>query len=635
MTPDLRRYLRRRKKGLGVGFINHLYREKKSPYKSLKEHYWQEVWLPITSTNYRDKKLGRFMPVAFGLVFSLIFLVIFGRLWDLQVVHGQDSLVASQENRIRIRDIPAPRGIIYDRNGNILATSTPGFRLVAETVGLTSARMQQISDELSSDLAVPAAEIKTKLADQTKSEVVLQTSLTRDRALSLELRLANFPEVRVMEEPVRSYPNGKTMAHLLGYVGQINEDELKNPEYAGLSPGSKIGRSGIEGAYDYLLRGQDGKELVEVDAVGRTERVIARQDPVAGRNITLTVDLALTKQVEDSLDRELAITHSQKAAEVALDPRNGAVLVYISRPEFDPNLFSQGISVKDYQDLINDPAEPLFDRVLSGSYPPGSTFKPFIATAALSEGVTTKNRLVDSPGVIYLGTQAFHNWDDHPLGQQNIVDALAWSNDIYFYTMGGELGVDRIDKWGNLFGFGQPTGINLPGETKGNLPSATWKKQNYGQSWYPGDNYNLGIGQGFMLVSPLQMATALSAIANGGTLYQPILIKEVRDQHNFVVSRDNPVVKRTNIATVDVIQTVKDGLHQACTIFVKFPGDLACKTGTAEQGGSGSNPHGWFEIFAPTEQPEVVMLSLLEGVGNGSTYASPVTRPVFDKYIQK
>jgi penicillin-binding protein 2 len=630
-------WLRRKKRGLGVGFVDMVSagiagKDEKKRVKMVTAE-WQEGLLPSSKVVLRDKYLTGWAAPVLGLLVSVVLVVIMGRLFSLQVVNGQEYRSESTYNRVRIRDIPATRGVIYDRNGQVLATNTVGFRLVVDVVGLTSKRINEVADTLSGKLGVPAAQVRTKLGDRSQPEVVVESGITQDEALRLEVELANFNEVRVVEEPVRSYPNGKVLAHLIGYTGEINPNELKSTRYAGYSSGSKVGRSGVEESYEYLLHGRDGKEIVEVDSRGQTARVLDREDPIPGKNLVLTVDLGLTKTLEDSLDRELSITKSQKAAIIAINPQDGSVLTYISRPSFDPNIFARGISAADYATLANDPNQPLFDRVISGVYPPGSTFKPTVAVAGLSDGVISKDEKIDSPSFIKLGTQEFHNWDDHALGPQNVIDALAWSNDIYFYTVGGKLGVDRLSLWADKLGFGQKTGINLPGESVGVVPTSDWKAKTFGQPWYPGDSYNYGIGQGFLLTTPIQLVSALSTIGNGGTLYQPILIKEVRDSSNVLVSHDNPVARRSTLINADIDYTVKEGMKKACIEFVTFGGDTGCKTGTAEFGGSGQNPHGWFSVFAPWKDPQIAMVVLLEGVGHGSIYSSPVAKPVFTKYI--
>lgn len=594
---------------------------------------WQETFLPQVVVSGEEKLLSHWVSIALALAACGIALLLATRLWQLQVAYGQENLQASEGNRVRIRVIPAPRGVIYDRQGNVLASNSPGFRLVGEIVGLTKKRREDLADYLSGLTGIPAAEMAQKLSIK-EAEVIIKSGLSRDEALPLELKLKDYPEIRVAEEPVRSYPNGVTLAHLLGYLGEISPEELVDPKYAGYVSGSKIGRSGIESSYEYLLHGQDGRELVEVDSLGRTERIIKKLDPLPGRNIVLTVDLATTRTLQDELVKQLKRAGSEKGAVVALDPRDGSVLAYVSWPSFDPNLFSRGISQKDYDRLVSDPNQPLFDRVISGTYPPGSTFKPTVATAALSSGVTTKDRLIESPGVVYLGTQAFHNWLASGFGRQGIVDAITYSNDVYFYYMGAELGVDRLGEWARKFGFGEKTGIKLSGEASGLIPSQDWKEQRFGEVWYPGDNYNFGIGQGFLLVTPLQLANDVAAIGNWGHLYQPILIKEVRDNANLVVSRDNPKLIRDNLTSREVLQTVKEGMKKACVPFVNLAGDTGCKTGSAEFGGE-EKTHAWFVTFAPWENPEITIAVLIEGGGHGSIVSSPVTRPILAKYLNK
>lgn len=630
------RWLPRRKKGLGIGFSDMVgLAHKSKAFKGHDDTSWQEAFVPRHFNDDGHKKISPWVSVGLGFAAAVALFLFVGRLWQLQVVLGQDHLQASEGNRVRIRLIPAPRGVIYDRQGVILASNSPGFRLVAESVGVKTERLQEIANFSATLTDQSPAEVIDKLTDASLNEAVISSGLTRDEALNFELKLKDFPELRIVEEPIRSYPQGKTLAHLIGYLGEINEGELTDSKYASLSPGDKIGRAGIEATYDYLLRGQDGRELVEVDSLGRTERIVAREEPVAGRNIVLTVDLALTKTLEGELIKQINAAGSKKGAVVALNPQDGSVLAYISYPSFDPNLFSRGISVSDYNKLISDSNQPLFDRVISGVYPPGSTFKPLVSVAALSEKVTTKDRLINSPGVVYLGTQAFRNWRPSGFGLQNIIDSIAYSNDIYFYYMGAELGVDRLTPWAKKFGLGEPTGIKIPGEAEGTVPTSEWKKEEIGEIWYPGDNYNYGIGQGYLLVSPIQLVSTTAAISNGGYLYQPILLKEVRDSSNLVVSRDNPVLKRGDLANSDVITITKEGMRKACALFVNLAGDTGCKTGSAEFGGADQKSHAWFVTFAPWEKPEIAIAVLIEGGGNGSTVSSPVTRPVLEKYLKK
>ncbi len=629
-------WLSRRKKDLGVGFSDMIHSGPRSRRRAVpRGSDWQEIFLPLPKVPHEETKLSPWLGVIFGLSVAVIGIVFIGRLWQLQIARGSSNLLASEGNRVRIRVLPAPRGVIYDRQGFVLANNSPGFRLVAETIGVSSLRLDQIADFLSGTLPHSSAEIRSKLDLASKKEAVLQSGLTRDQALVLEVQTREYPEVHIVEEPIRNYPNGEVLAHLIGYLGEIGPGELQEPRYSSLSSGAKIGRSGIEQSYDYLLRGRDGRELVEVDSLGRTERIVAKEDPIPGRNLVLTIDLNLTKSLASELKKQILTAHSEKGALVGLNPQDGSVLAYVSYPSFDPNLFSRGISTADYQKLSSDPNEPLFDRVISGTYPPGSTFKPTVATAALSSGVTTKTRLIESPGVIYLGTQAFHNWRLSGFGQQSIVDAIAYSNDVYFYYMGAELGVDRLSDWASKFGLGQKTGINLPGEATGNVPTSRWKEQTFHEPWYPGENYNYGIGQGYLLVSPVQLASDIAAISNGGKLYQPILIKEVRDSTNLVVSHDNPILRRSGLAEGEVLNTVKEGMRKACTLFVNLAGDDGCKTGSAEFGGSEQNSHAWFVTFAPWDKPEVALAILIEGGGHGSIVSAPVARPALEKYLAK
>ena len=626
-------WIKRRSKSLGVVFSDHVSLGYKSSSKTPKVSEWQEALLPLGKIEAPDKQINTWATTFLGLLVTLILFSLVGRLVFLEGIKGQYYLEESLGNTIREMTIPAPRGIIYDRNGLLLANNIPGFRLVVDTSGVLPSRINRIADTLSAAIGETPANIKLQLDNRLSSEIVLQSGLTQDQALRYEVQFANYSEIQVQAEPVRNYPNNETLAQLIGYVGQITAPELSEPQYAGYSSGAIVGRSGIEAAYEYLLHGTDGHEIVGVDSQGRVIQVYNKENPIPGHNIYLTVDLKITEQVGAILQKELPIAHTNKAAVIALNPSNGEVLTYISEPSFDPNLFSKGITEQQYQTLINDPAQPLFDRVISGIYPPGSTFKPTVAIAALSNGVTTPTREINSPPVIYLGTQAFHNWATYSLGNQDLAQALAWSNDIYFYTMGGELGIDRLAPWAKKLGFGEKTGINLPGEASGLVPTPAWKEATFGQPWYPGDNYNTGIGQGYLLVTPLQLVLALATIGNGGTLYQPILIKQITDQNSLVIGGDRPIVRSSNLINPQYDQDVKTGLQQACTIYANFGGDTGCKTGTAEYGGTGQTPEAWFSVFAPLQNPQIAMVVLLEGGGEGSVVASPVAKPAFEQYL--
>jgi len=447
---------------------------------------------------------------------------------------------------------------------------------------------------------------------------------------------------------VRQYLFPTYFSHILGYLGKLEpQDAKENPDY---SLTEKIGKEGLESSYEKFLRGQPGQQLVEVDSQGKEQNVISQTPPQTGDSLILSIDADLQQSLQDSLSAELDRLKLKKAAAVAIDPRIGAVLAMVSLPTYDNNLFAQGISVQDYQNLENDPANPFLNRAIAGQYASGSTIKPLIGAAALQEKVITPSTTVnDSKGELDVPNQynpqivyRYPDWKAH--GIVDIYSAIAQSCDVFFYTVGGGygnikgLGVDNLAKYFRLFGLGSKLGIDLPGEAEGLVPDAAWKMKVKNEPWYLGDTYHLSIGQGDLLVTPLQMAVATAAIANGGTLYSPRLVDKIVDSDKNIIETIQPDILRTNFISSENIDVIKKAMRQTVTdgsalMLNTLSVPVAAKTGTAQVAGQKNN-NAWATVFAPYPNPEIVLSILIEEGGEGSSVSIPVAKEVLEKYFK-
>lgn len=555
--------------------------------------------------------------VIFPLLIALVGIILFGRLFFLQILGGQYYRDLSDTNRIRTQILHAPRGIIFDRNGNPLVYNVPGYR--EEVNGKTVLLSQQ--------------EALTKIA-------------AGDKKLEVD--------------SLRSYPLGQVAAHIVGYIGQISANELKLPQYVTYQPGDLIGKMGIEDEFEALLKGTDGKKLIEVDATGKTIKTLGQTDPIPGQNIALTIDENVQKDTYAAMDTV------QKGAAIVSTPQ-GQILSLVSKPSFDPNLFTMGQGYKvplasSYtnvaQILLDGNGQPLLNRAISGVYPPGSTFKIVTAAAALETHKIDANYTIEDTGVLKVGNFSFANWyytdNGKTDGTVDVTKALQRSNDIFFYKVANLLGVDALSAQAAKFGLGSPLGIQLPGEASGLLPTKEWKLKNIGEPWYLGDDYHYGIGQGYLLVTPLQVNAWTQVVANGGTLYQPQLLLHSAS-----------VVKDSNLLTPENEDLIRKGMIEACApggvgwplfnFIIKNPKIqidgknilavpahpdmrqivVACKTGTAQQGDAAADPHAWMTAFAPAYNPQVVVTVLSEGSGEGSNVAGPIIKQILTKWFER
>lgn len=576
----------------------------------------------------------------------VIIFVLGSRVFYLDTVKGSYYAEISRENRIRQIPIKAPRGNILDKFGHILARSVPSIDVVAIPSYLPTDQNEtkQMADNMAGilDLDKGNVEMILESADRKSPDpVLIKENVTQDQALILSERVKDLPGITIDKTAIRSYENSEMFAHVLGYDGKITGEELKkNPDYLMTD---YIGKTGLEKQYEKELRGVYGARQAEIDSLGNVKKDLGIVNPQAGSDLMLNIDEELQKKIYESLSSALGNTSTKTAAAVAIDPRNGGVLALVSLPSYDNNLFAKGISNDDYKNIVSDKNLPLFNRVVSGEYPPGSTIKPAIASAALSEGTITPSTIIDGlGGMLRIGNFHFGDWKAH--GPSDVRTAIAESNDIFFYSIGGGygniegLGMSRMKKYENLFGFGETTGIDLPGEAKGFIPDENWKQEKIGEKWYIGDSYHSAIGQGFVTATPLQLANYISAIANGGTLYVPEIVNSIK-KNNGSVETINSKVIRSNFISKDVISIVREGMRQTVTSgtaqsLKDLPVEIAGKTGTA-QFGTENKVHTWFVSFAPYDNPSIAMVVLVEGGNESSSLAVPVTKEVLNWYFSR
>ena len=606
---------------------------------------WREQLLPNpTSLTLSRSQSRRWLTtliytliVALGLVFSF-------RLYHLQVSAHERYEALASGNRVRENVSFAPRGRILDRDGRVLAQNDLTFRLSVTPYLLSQDRKEREAGyELIGQLTSWSVKDIRSVAEAAGLDYPLPRPIERNLkhrdALALQANLDKLKGWNISELPIRRYRSDAALAHVIGYTGTVSASELAERQQSGLLPIDIIGKTGAEAAFDDILRGQNGFARTEVDTFGRPLRILAQQEAVAGRDIYLTIDMDVQRRLASELRTQMKAARVSRASAVALDPKSGEVLALVSWPSFDNNLFAQGISQRDFLRLVKDPDQPLTNKVIAGGYTTGSTIKPLVAAAALQERVVTPQTIIVDSGAIAVTSQyqpgqafIFRGWRPGGLGPMNVRSALAWSSNIYFYTVGGGhgnisgLGEERLTSYYRQFGLGETTGIELPGEITGRVADAAWKRQHFGQDWFVGDTYNISIGQGDMLVTPLQLAVANAAIANGGNLLRPRLLYRVGED---IISQ--PSLKRKLDISSTNLQIVRDGLRQVVTsgttcecVFKDVPVKVAGKTGTAQTTSDESRrPHAWFVAYAPFDNPKFLGTAMLEEGSGGSQYAAP------------
>ncbi|WP_317302551.1 penicillin-binding protein 2 [Acidaminococcus timonensis] len=562
----------------------------------------------------------------------LVILILIGRMFYLQIIKGSTYRRQAEGNRTSYTRILAPRGIIYDCNGEELANNKPG--VIVSLVRQTGAYKEETLERLSQLLNIPVAEIKEtiRLSGGSSEPIRLVRNASPEVVDKVEENLRYLPGVMLEVQPVRNYPNKQLAVHALGYVGEISDYEIEQGAYSDLKAGDIIGKFGLENYYDSYLRGEDGSYREEVDVAGRVVQIMDKVEPKPGQGLVLTIDAKLQRVAEEAVDRQLRAIGARGAAVVAIDPNNGEVKALVSRPGFDPNWFVNGISEKNWKYLNTDPFHPMTDKVIAGEYPPGSTFKIVTGSAALEEKKVTPDELIYDSGRHWLIDM--RNAGGEALGYINFKRALAASDNVYFYEMGNRVGIEALDKYAREFGFGQTTGIDLHGEAQGLIATPEYKKKVFDEEWYLGDTFNTAIGQGFTLTTPIQVAEMLSAVATDGKRYKPHLVSKILNDDGSVAKTFEPEEEGRLPISEPTLKLIQEGLEAVtesggtASFLKSLPVPVAGKTGTAE------NPHGlehgWFIAYAPTTRPQLVVVCIVEQGSFGTISAAPIVKSILE-----
>jgi penicillin-binding protein 2 len=619
-----------------------------------------------------------------GLIILGFFAAFTRRLWQFQFVQGREYRREAEEQSTKLITVPASRGIINDRTGERLVRNVPSFRITVVPAYLPDDEEQAkaVLVRLAVLLGVPYTTAdpegegdETVLGIHEMIEevpyvapyrpIVIERNVEREKALLVAQEAHTLPGVSVEVESVRDYPYGTLLSPILGYLLPIPEEAEQAYREEGYDPATdRIGTAGIEATYEDYLRGQKGEQIVEEDVLGRVLRVVEeRAAPVPGDNVTLTIDLGLQQAVDEALRLGLEQAGSPRGVAIAMNPQTGEILAMASRPTYDNNIFVQGVSQRDWERWQDD-HRPLINHAISDAVPPGSVFKIVMASAALQEGVLTSRTHLNCPGRIVVPNkyypndpgqaQPFYCWKEAGHGSLDVVGGIAHSCDVFFYKTGGGfeetdfegLGVERIATYARLFGMGEPSGVELPAESGGLVPTSDWKRHTYGESWSTGDTYNLSIGQGFLEVTPLQMLNAVNVVANGGTLYRPRVVHHVTNTEGDTTQPFEAEIIRTLPVSKEYLALVREGMEGAVaygtaarrgqidglriggkTGTAQFCDDIMCGVGFEQP------EHAWFAAFAPIEEPEISVIVFLYNGGEGSVAAVPVAREMLAHYF--
>lgn len=584
--------------------------------------------------------------IPFAVLFILVgFFFIFFRLWYLQILKGSFYSDLSTNNRIRVTKIPAPRGIIYARHGEVLAENLPSFDL--SLIPQDTPDKTLVLSKTASLLQMPVELFEKKLA-QSKGRppfepVILSQNLSWKQMSTVLSNRINLPGINIEVVPKRQYRLGAPSAHLLGYLGEIDHKELNLPLYRDYARGDLIGKCGIEKWGEQYLRGQNGGLQTEVDAFGNKKNILAHIEPVSGGDITLTIDYRAQLVAEQELK-------GKTGAVVAMDPRQGDVLVLASSPGFNPNLFARGIDSAEWKQLIKNSLKPLLNRALQSQQPPGSVFKVVVAIAALEEGLVDPARPVFCPGQFALGNHIFRCWRKQGHGAVDLHRAIVESCDVYFYQLGNSIGISHIARYAAMLGLGEKTGIEIDDEKSGLVPTPAWKAARFGAAWHRGETINTAIGQGYVLATPLQIAAAFCGIANGRYVPRPRLVLSIRKDKEHIAM---PVIKNRDLpfapATVAFIKDALRGVvndargtgSKARLAGIAVAGKtgtaqvISTKTAASEKVADAINDHAWFAAFAPVDDPQIVVSVLIEHGGHGGSTAAPIAKKVIEAFYNR
>src|SRR5512136_1957856 len=591
------------------------------------------------------KGIYKYLVVFVGLAFFLIFV----RLWSLQVIKGSELRRLSENNCIRLRENPADRGMLLDRKGRILARNRPSFEvyLVPEDVKANPGVIAQVGKLLN----IPAEDIQQRFDTQKRrapfKPVKIKSDIDWNELALLETNRVHHPGLIVDVRPRRAYDYGDLASHLIGYLGEVDENELRQTNDTPYRMGALIGKYGIEYRWENDLRGVDGGRQIEVDALGREIRPMGVVEPFPGNNLFLTIDLDLQRTAEEAYQ-------DKNGALVAMDPKTGHVLAMVSKPSFEPDVFARNILPEEWKSLVENPSHPLQNKGIQGQYPAGSVFKIITAIAGLESGAITPNTTFSCTGAFPYGNRNFRCWKEGGHGSISLHRAIVESCDIYFYQLGLKVGVDLIAHYANEFGLGRETGISLPHEKPGTVPSSSWKKKRFGVPWYSGETLSFSVGQGYLNVTPLQLVMLISGVSNGGKLYLPQVVERVENIYGKKLKEYSPVeLGRANVSE-KTLQIVQDALRGAVndphgtgwTCALK-DFKVAGKTGTAQviklpdnfkKGDMNRVPlkfrdHAWFVAYAPFEDPRIAVAVLVEHGGFGASAAAPIAKKVMERYF--
>ncbi len=588
----------------------------------------------------------RIVGVSVCIVFA--FSVLFLRFIYLQIIKGEEFRLLSEKNAVRLTGIKAPRGLILDRNKKLLVDNRPSFNLkiMLEDAGDVKETITKVSQMMNA----PFDDLMKKISDAGVGAfykpVVLQDDISRDHLAVIEAHKFDLPGVFIDIEPTRHYIYKKTASHLLGYLGEVNNDELLSGKYPSVKSGDSIGRYGVEKSFESYLQGKRGGRQIEVDANGRTIKVLKTVEPITGFDLKLTIDLDLQQIAEKMLE-------DKHGAVVALDPNTGDVLVMASAPGFDQNDFVGGINTKKWKALMNDRGKPMTNKAIQGEYPPASTYKIITSIAALEEKQIDLHSTAYCPGFFRYGNRVYRCWNKNGHGEVSVIEAITQSCDVFYYQAGDKVGVDALAKYAMGSGLNKKTGILLEDERKGLIPTSAWKKKRFNEPWHRGETLSIAIGQGYDLVTPLQMAVFIAAVGNGGTLYKPRIVSLIEGSQGNVI-KEIPVEATgklpANKKTLEIVQkgllkVVEDDRGTAKRIRLKNV-QIAGKTGTAQVFSVKSGEklktehldfylrdHAWFVCYAPAEDPVIAISVLIEHGAHGSTAAAPIAAALIGQYI--
>jgi penicillin-binding protein 2 len=614
-----------------------LYRsEEIEPHETLLDKLAQkkETESGISEKKFEVPLLKKVLQLLLIFVFILNS-IIFAKTFQLQIIEGKNLLALAEENKFIIQQIQAERGVIYDRSFNQLVFNQPSFDLVCRKIDLPQdeTEREKVFKEISRIIQENFENLKKKIEESKESVVLVSENLNHQTLIILETKIGKLPGFQVKNNTVRDYLAGPSFSHLIGYKRKTGEE------------------TGLEKSYDETLREKPGEILTERDAQGDllSQEIISL--PESGKSLVLWLDFELQKKIEEELKKKLKETGAEIGAAVALDPKTGGVLALVSLPGFDNNLFSKGMSEEEWAKINQDPLKPLFNRVISGGFPTGSAIKPLIASAALEEEIISPQKKINCQGQIEIEHEydpeiiyTYRDWKTH--GWTDMRKAIAESCNVYFYHLGGGygdqegLGPTKIKEYLELFGWGSETGIDLPQEVEGFLPDPSWKKEELGEIWYDGDTYHLSIGQGYLRVTPLQMAASFLPIANGGKLFQPQVVKEIIDSDKNLIKEIEPEIIREGFIKPEHLAVVRQGMRQAVTSgtatgwldLLKVP--AAAKTGSAQTGEKGYLDN-WITVFAPHEDPQIILTVMIKDVKEGPVVTPPVAKAILEWFFAR